>query len=102
MVLVQDHPDYDLDFIRQHSRHVVDARHHGFDPSATRRRNNLGKPIQVTYTGVVPIVYKAQRTLLHSLINSTVGVRHDRRRHDVPAADQEEAVAQRARPAWYR
>ena len=26
--------------------------------------------IQVTYTGVVPIVYKAQRTLLHSLIDS--------------------------------
>jgi hypothetical protein len=29
-----------------------------------------GSPIHVVYTGVVPIVYKAQRTLLTSLIDS--------------------------------
>jgi hypothetical protein len=27
-------------------------------------------PLQVVYTGVIPVVYKAQRTLLHSLANS--------------------------------
>ena len=32
-----------------------------------------GLPISVSYTGLVPIVYKAQRTLLHSLIESTFG-----------------------------
>ena len=50
---------------------MVDARQHGFDPIADKTAKQLGKPIEVTYTGVVPIVYKAQRTLLHSLINST-------------------------------
>ena len=36
--------------------------------SATAR--DRGDPIQVVYTGVVPVVYKAQRTLLESLIRS--------------------------------
>ena len=29
------------------------------------------EPVKVTYTGVIPIVYKAQRSLLGSLVNST-------------------------------
>jgi predicted RND superfamily exporter protein len=70
VVLLKDHPDYDLDFIRQHARQVVDARQHGFLPETEQTAKELEKPIQVTYTGVVPIVYKAQRTLLHSLIDS--------------------------------
>ncbi len=40
------------------------------DPTATAKEKGL--PLQVTYTGVVPIVYKAQRTLLESLINSII------------------------------
>ncbi|HHM12384.1 MAG TPA: hypothetical protein ENJ16_02450, partial [Planctomycetaceae bacterium] len=40
------------------------------DPTATAKEKGL--PVQVTYTGVVPIVYKAQRTLLESLINSII------------------------------
>ncbi len=70
VVLLKDHTDYDMDFIRQHAKQVVDARHHGFDPTSDKTARQLDKPIEVTYTGVVPIVYKAQRTLLHSLINS--------------------------------
>ncbi len=70
VVIVKDHPDYDMDFIRQHAKLIVDARQHGFNPTADQTAKQLGKPIDVTYTGVVPIVYKAQRTLLHSLINS--------------------------------
>ena len=71
VVVVTDHSDYDMEFIRQHAKHVIDARRHGFDPVVDKTAKQLGKPIEVTYTGVVPIVYKAQRTLLHSLINST-------------------------------
>jgi predicted RND superfamily exporter protein len=70
VVVVRDHPDYDLDFIRQHARQVVDAREHGYDLRNGETAKELGRPIHVTYTGVVPIVYKAQRTLLHSLIDS--------------------------------
>ena len=59
----------------------------------------LDKPIQVTYTGVVPIVYKAQRTLLHSLIDSIgwafvmIAARHD----DLAA---HQAIAAAERPGW--
>ena len=70
VVVLADHPDYDMDFIREHAKHVVDAREHGFVAGAEETAKKQGKPIQVTYTGVVPIVYKAQRTLLHSLIDS--------------------------------
>jgi predicted RND superfamily exporter protein len=70
VVLVKNHPSYDLDFIREHARVVIDAREHHFHPSVTPTAKKLGRPIQITYTGVVPIVYKAQRTLLTSLISS--------------------------------
>ncbi len=70
VVVLTDHPDYDIDFIRENAQHVVDARDHGFVPGAEKTAKQMDKPIQVTYTGVVPIVYKAQRTLLHSLIDS--------------------------------
>ena len=70
VVVVRDHPDYNIDFIRKHAKHVVDARAHGFDAAREQTAKEQHKPINVTYTGVVPIVYKAQRTLLHSLIDS--------------------------------
>jgi uncharacterized protein len=66
VVILRDHSDYDLDFIRRHSRQVIDARDHTFNPSVDLTAKESGEPIRVTYTGVVPIVYKAQRTLLHS------------------------------------
>lgn len=70
VVLMSDHPDYHLDFIRQHARQLIDAREHTFDPIGGKTAKESSQAIAVTYTGVVPIVYKAQRTLLHSLIDS--------------------------------
>lgn len=79
VVLVEDHPDYDLDFIRQHAKLVVDARQHTFDPATspptydpTDSYDAEHQPpaLAVVYSGVVPLVYKAQRTLLTSLIES--------------------------------
>ncbi len=51
-------------------KQLVDARQHGFVAGVRQTAKQQQQPIQVTYTGVVPIVYKAQRTLLHSLIDS--------------------------------
>jgi len=71
VVLMKDHDAYDLDFIQQHAKLFVDARDHQYVPdSAAKSAAELGDPIHVVYTGVVPIVYKAQRTLLTSLIDS--------------------------------
>lgn len=57
---------------------LVDARNHGFvnddllgkGMKQTTEAAKRGDPISVVYTGVVPVVYKAQRTLLESLIES--------------------------------
>ena len=72
VVLVDDRPEYNLDFLRQHAQLLIDARDHRFDPASpdTMTAADRGSPIHVVYTGVVPIVYKAQRTLLTSLIDS--------------------------------
>ena len=37
VVVLQDHSDYDLDFIRQHAKSVIDARQHRFDPARQNR-----------------------------------------------------------------
>lgn len=71
IVVVGNDPQYDLGQIRKQAGLVVDARDHHFDPasSASAAEQHLG--VSAIYTGVVPIVYKAQRTLLNSLIQST-------------------------------
>jgi predicted RND superfamily exporter protein len=75
VVLVDGAEGFDLDFVRQHAKHVVNAA----DISAERARPEVvdgipvladSGPLQVVYTGVVPVVYKAQRTLLASLVES--------------------------------
>jgi len=50
----------------------VDARGHVFDPHSNTAKTAREKEdsIHVIYTGLVPIVYKAQRTLLISLVES--------------------------------
>ncbi|MAR13092.1 MAG: hypothetical protein CL681_24380 [Blastopirellula sp.] len=75
VVVVNDFDKYDLEFIQKHSKNVVDARDHLFDPSQLQAKtaNQAQQPVDVVYTGVVPIVYKAQNTLLTSLIESTFG-----------------------------
>ncbi len=73
VVLVNGHPAYDTKFIKQHARIFIDARQHNFDPAAPQAQTAVQRsdPIHVVYTGVVPLVYKAQRSLLDSLIQST-------------------------------
>ena len=78
VVLLRNHQDYDLDFIKKHARFVVQAQDHVYDPfseqslTATQRKSGGDEHTNVTvaYTGIIPIVYKAQRNLLESLINS--------------------------------
>jgi hypothetical protein len=70
VVLVQDHPDYDVEFIREHAKIFIDARGHKFELGTSLTAAERDDPIQVVYTGVVPVVYKAQRTLLNSLVES--------------------------------
>jgi len=72
VVLVRNHKDYDIDFIKKHAKSFIDATDHHFDPFAPTAKTaaKRGDLINVVYTGVVPIVYKAQRTLLTSLIDS--------------------------------
>jgi hypothetical protein len=73
VVLVRDNPAYDVEFIKQHARIFIDARQHEFDPLSPLAETAAQRdaPIHVVYTGVVPLVYKAQRSLLESLIEST-------------------------------
>ncbi|MHB8863870.1 MAG: RND transporter family protein [Pirellulaceae bacterium] len=71
VVVLRDHPDYDQDFIRQHAKRVIDARQHGFDPAEEKTARQLGKSIGVTYTGMVPVMERAQRTLWYGLFAST-------------------------------
>lgn len=62
----------DLELAKKHAQHLVDARDYRFVPTdkaltAAKR----GDHVQAVYTGVVPVVYKAQRSLLDSLVSST-------------------------------
>ena len=78
VVLIQDQPDYDVEFIKKHTEgKFVDARDHVFDAAAgsltARQRFDADQTLtgmSAIYTGVVPVVYKAQRALLQSLIKS--------------------------------
>ena len=71
VVLIDPHQDYDLEWLQQHTRLLVDARDHPFQIGATTA-NDRQQLVSAIYTGVVPVVYKAQRTLLNSLVQSTV------------------------------
>ncbi len=82
IVIADPHPDYNLDFIREQHPHVIDASTMLADslvPPDSYNQNVATQPVEmathagemdVVYTGVVPVVYKAQRTLLVSLIES--------------------------------
>lgn len=73
VVLGSDLPGVESQLIQDHARSLVDARDHRFDPLRSKTAKQLNDPIRLTYTGVVPLVYKAQRTLLTSLISSIFG-----------------------------
>ena len=72
VIWLEDDDRYREAELRQSTKLVVDVRDHYYEdsPSATTalaRNNSIG----TMYTGLVPIVYKAQRTLLQSLKEST-------------------------------
>ena len=70
VVLLQDNPLFDIATLREGSAVFIDARDHTFELGKSLTAAELDEPIQVVYTGVVPVVYKAQRTLLNSLVVS--------------------------------
>jgi predicted RND superfamily exporter protein len=81
VVLVHAHADYDVDFIRANATQFVDATEMLGEIRLTNSipRNAGGPPVEVSahegemdvvYTGIIPVVYKAQRTLLESLVES--------------------------------
>ena len=81
VVLVENHRSYDLAEIRKHSQVFVDASKSRFAPPVGASMDDIANAVAykqdpskmgAVYTGVVPIVYKAQRALLDSLISSTI------------------------------
>lgn len=72
VVFAKELPACDLATVQQHAPRVVDARDFQFNPFGndvpSAKRDDR---VQVIYTGVVPVVYKAQRSLMNSLISST-------------------------------
>lgn len=73
VVAIGDLGGLDLADIKKAGPAIVDARNHAFQPGGQQRtawQSNPGS-VAAVYTGVVPIVYKAQRMLLESLIQST-------------------------------
>ena len=79
VILLRDDPRYDMDAINSRTNLVVDTRECAYHPALAdadvnphRTARQQGWPVSASYTGLVPIVYKAQRTLLSSLIQSTI------------------------------
>lgn len=83
VVLLEDHPLFKPEVISNNAKQLVDARKHRFEINPRTRlpvagavtmrdRDKSGENVEVSaiYTGIVPIVYKAQRALLQSLIES--------------------------------
>ncbi len=79
VLILDDDPRYDVASLSKRTNLVVDARNCDYHPALAsakvnphRTANQKGWPVSASYTGLVPIVYKAQRTLLASLIQSTI------------------------------
>lgn len=83
VVLIEDDPVFDADFIERHANSFIDCRDHEYKVTDDTRsplpgmktameRKKAGEDVKITaiYTGIIPIVYKAQRALLWSLIES--------------------------------
>ncbi len=81
VVLVDKHSIYDVAEIQKHARVFIDASDSRFAPPVGASMDEVANAVAfkqnpsqmgAVYTGVVPIVYKAQRALLDSLISSTI------------------------------
>lgn len=73
VVIVSNPGCYNLAGIQAQAKAVLNATDHAFDPVAANVQTAYERKetLSAVYTGVVPIVYKAQRALLDSLIAST-------------------------------
>jgi predicted RND superfamily exporter protein len=77
VVFLRDHTDYDEPYLREHATQWIDARQASKTQSTAGVEQGVpvaigSGPLQVIYTGAVPVVYKAQRALLGSLVQSTL------------------------------
>ncbi len=81
VVLVDNHSTYDVAEIQKHSQVFIDASKSRFAPPVGASMDEIANAVAfkqdpskigAVYTGVVPIVYKAQRALLDSLISSSI------------------------------
>ena len=83
VVFVRDHEKLNVNEIKAGSKNFVDARDHFFEVNPVNKESismtaserlveneNADISVVAEYTGIVPIVYKAQRSLLQSLIES--------------------------------
>ena len=78
VVLVEDSEYFDVDFIKSQSSSFIDARDHEFNfhgksnklTAMERKENGENIDVATIYTGIIPIVYKSQRALLESLVES--------------------------------
>ncbi len=72
IVVVGDPPGTSMDILRKTAGLVIDARNHEFHAARQATAYEQDRyAVAAVYTGVVPIVYQAQRMLLDSLIQST-------------------------------
>jgi hypothetical protein len=73
VVVFGDVPGLEIPRLQKSAALVIDARQHTFTPGTAQRTAWQSDPkgVAAIYTGVVPIVYKAQRLLLDSLVQST-------------------------------
>jgi len=87
VILISDDPRLSPEFVKSNSSLMLDGRQHSFPsdegksggpPMLTAMQRKVEKKesdlgVAAIYTGIVPIVYKAQGALLKSLIESTAG-----------------------------
>jgi predicted RND superfamily exporter protein len=74
---VGDHESYDMTALREQlSDRLIDVRDHRFDPAIAQVPPSVAQEdaelpaVSAVYTGIVPVVYKASRTLLNNLVSS--------------------------------
>ncbi|PQO46365.1 hypothetical protein C5Y93_10310 [Blastopirellula marina] len=73
VVLVEPNEMYDMDAIAKQVKGAFDVTNHEYNGKEIPRMYDPNRPpVSLVYTGVVPVVYKAARTLLSNLIESTV------------------------------
>ncbi len=77
VVLIDDQPNVDLEQLAKSAKNYLDIRLNKLPAAAPSLQESIpidsnAGPLEAIYTGIVPVVYKSQRTLLASLIESTI------------------------------